>query len=260
MPDGSDGAYTGVCECVPNLPEQFGFTPSHGGVKRKGHLAVPVDRPCRMSQYGYYSTRERDMSIRKRIWTTADGKRREAFIVDFRDAKGHRTIKTFATEKEARGFRGQVEQPGHKHVAVRSSPTVRDAADRWLVAVEHGARRDVTEPVETATLRQYAYHIRQHIEPQLGDDRIGALTEQQVQRFRDRLLRKLSRGMAKKVMQTLKAILIEARYQGEALNVTVGKDSKRHKKPVEFRRRPRSGRSYPSWMPRSVPHGCGGVR
>jgi integrase len=53
-----------------------------------------------------------------------------------------------------------------------------------------------------------------------------------VQRFRDRLLRKLSRGMARKVLQTLKAILVEARYEGEALHVEVGKDSKRHKEPV----------------------------
>jgi integrase len=172
------------------------------------------------------------MSIRKRSWTTSSGKKREAFVVDFRDAKGQRTQKTFATEKEARAFRGQVEQPGHKHVAVRSTPTVREAADRWLVAVEHGTRRDVTEPVEPATLRQYTYHVRQHIEPQLGDERIGALSEEGVQRFRDRLLRKLSRGMARKVVQTLKSILIEAKYQGDALNVTVGKDSKRHKEPV----------------------------
>jgi integrase len=174
------------------------------------------------------------MSIRKRTWTTPSGKKREAFVVDFRDAKGQRTIKTFATEKEARVFRGKVEQPGHKHVAPRSTPTVREAADRWLVAVEHGARRGMTEPVEAATLRQYAYHIRQHIEPQLGDERTAALTEEMVQRFRDRLLRKLSRGMARKVLHTLKVILIEAKYQGDALNVTVGKDSKRHKEPVEI--------------------------
>ena len=154
------------------------------------------------------------MSIRKRTWTTPSGKKREAFVVDFRDAKGQRTIRTFDTEKEAKTFRGQVEQPGHKHVAVRSTPTVREAADRWLVAVEHGARRDITEPVEAATLRQYTYHVRQHIEPQLGDERIGALTEDAMQRFRDRLLRKLSRGMARKVLHTVKAILIEAQVPG----------------------------------------------
>ncbi len=55
-----------------------------------------------------------------------------------------------------------------------------------------------------------------------------------VQQFRDRLLRKLSRGMARKVLHTLRAILVEARYQGDALNVTIGKDAKRHKKPVEI--------------------------
>ena len=168
------------------------------------------------------------MSIRKRTWTTTDGKRREAFVVDYRDAKGQRTIKTFATEKEAKTFRGQTEQPGHKHVAVRSTPTVREAAGRWLAAVEHGTRRGSTEQIEPATLRQYRYHVRQHIEPQFGDQRIGTLKEESVQGFRDHLLKKLSRDMARKVISTLKAILVEARYSGEALDVTFGKASKRH--------------------------------
>lgn len=172
------------------------------------------------------------MSIRKRTWTTPSGKKREAFVVDFRDAKGKRTLKTFPTEREARKFRGQVEQPGHKHVAARSTPTIREAADRWLTAAEHGTRRDVTEPVERATLRQYTYHVRQHIEPELGDERLAALTEERVRKFRDKLLRKLSRGMAKKVVQTLKSICIEEGYQGDVLDVTVGKDSKRKKEPV----------------------------
>ena len=144
----------------------------------------------------------------------ASGKHREAFVVDFRDAKGQRTIKTFATEKEARAFRGKVEQPGHKHVAPRSTPTVREAADRWLLAVEHGARRGMTEPVEAATLRQYTYHVRQYIEPQLGSEKVPPRSPRRwCSEFRDRLLRKLSRGMARKVVHTLKAILVEADYQ-----------------------------------------------
>lgn len=172
------------------------------------------------------------MSIRKRTWTTTDGKRREAFVVDFRDAKGQRTIKTFATEKEAKTFRGQTEQPGHKHVAVRSTPTVREAADRWLVAVEMGTRRAATERVEPSTLRQYTYHVRQYIDPDLGDMRLGELTEERVRKFRDHLLGRLSRAMAVKVVGTLKAILIEERYNGAALDVTFGKASRRHKTPV----------------------------
>lgn len=50
--------------------------------------------------------------------------------------------------------------------------------------------------------------------------------------FRDRLLRKLSRGMARKILQTLKSILSEADYSGDALKVEIGKDSKRHREPV----------------------------
>ena len=116
--------------------------------------------------------------------------------------------------------------------AARSTPTVRDAADRWLVAVELGTRRAATERVEPSTLRQYTYHVRQYIEPELGDMRLGELTEERVRKFCDQLLGKLSRAMAVKVVGTLKAILIEERYGGEALDVTFGKASKRHKTPV----------------------------
>ncbi len=38
--------------------------------------------------------------------------------------------------------------------------------------------------------------------------------------------------MARKVVATLKAILVEERYIGEALDVTFGKDNKRHKEHV----------------------------
>ena len=57
------------------------------------------------------------MSIRKRVWTTAKGKRRLAFVVDYsfvKDGERHRAIKTFSTEKVAKAFRGKVEQhPGY---------------------------------------------------------------------------------------------------------------------------------------------------
>ena len=174
------------------------------------------------------------MSIRKRTWTTSTGKQREAFIVDYsfvKDGKRHRAIKTFDTEKAAKQFRGKVEQPHHKHGTAKG--TVKEAADKWLLAVEHGSRRNETELLEPATLRQYTYHVRRYIEPQLGSERLNALTQETVTRFRDRLLRKLSRGMARKIIQTLKSILLEADYHGNALDVKLGKDSKRHKEPIE---------------------------
>jgi integrase len=175
------------------------------------------------------------MSIRKRVWTTAKGKQREAFIVDYafvKDGQRHRAIKTFSTEKAARAFRGKVEQPHHRYIPGSASITVAEASERWLEAVEHGTRQNAPALVETATLRQYTYHVRQYIEPQLGSEKISTLTKETVSAFRDRLLRKLSRGMARKIVETLKAILAEADYHGDALKVIVGKDSKRHKEPV----------------------------
>jgi integrase len=175
------------------------------------------------------------MSIRKRVWTTAKGKQRQAFIVDYsfvKDGKRHRAIKTFATEKAAKAFRGKVEQPHHKHIPGSASITVNEAAERWLLAVEHGSRQNAPDLVEDATLRQYTYHVKQYIDPQLGSEKVTTLTKETVSAFRDRLLRKLSRGMARKIVETLKAILTEADYHGDALKVMVGKDSKRHKEPV----------------------------
>jgi integrase len=175
------------------------------------------------------------MSIRKRVWTTAKGKQREAFIVDYsfvKDGERHRAIKTFATEKAEKAFRGKVEQPHHKHIPGSASITVNEAAERWLLALEHGSRQNAPDLVEAATLRQYTYHVKQYIEPQLGSERVTTLTKETVSAFRDRLLRKLSRGMARKIVETLKAILAEADYHGDALKVIVGKDSKRHKEPV----------------------------
>jgi integrase len=177
------------------------------------------------------------MSIRKRVWTTAKGKQREAFIVDYsfvKDGERHRAIKTFATEKAARAFRGKVEQPHHKHIPGSASITVNEAAERWLLAVKHGSRQNAPDLVEDATLRQYTYHVKKYIEPQLGSEKVTTLTKETVSAFRDRLLRKLSRGMARKIVETLKAILAEADYHGDALKVIVGKDSKRHKQPVEI--------------------------
>ena len=113
------------------------------------------------------------------------------------------------------------------------------------MAVEHGSRQNAPEPVEPATLRQYTYHVKQYIEPQLGErEESPRLPRRRCSAFRDRLLRKLSRGMARKMLADLKAILAEADYHGDALKVIVGKDSKRHKEPVLIPRRVRYGRLF----------------
>jgi integrase len=145
--------------------------------------------------------------------------------------KRERTIKTFATEKAAKAFRGKVEQPQHSHIPGRASISVREAAERWLEAVEHGTRHNAPDLIEPSTFRQYTYHVKQYIEPQLGDERLTTLTEEIVKAFRDRLLRKLSRGMARKVLATLKSILAENKIM-VAARIIVGKDSKRHKEPI----------------------------
>src|SRR5262245_11460465 len=110
------------------------------------------------------------MSVRKRIWTTTSGKKREAFVVDYgfsKDGKRQRAHKTFTTEREAKAFRREVEQTSHRHIPTRSSITVSQAADVWLEAIKHGTRQHVTSnmttDLEPASLRQIVYRIEHHI-------------------------------------------------------------------------------------------------
>ena len=57
------------------------------------------------------------MSVRKRNWTTQDGKGTgEAWVVDFTDASGKRRLKTFKTKREADRFHGVVKAVGSGQV------------------------------------------------------------------------------------------------------------------------------------------------
>jgi integrase len=75
---------------------------------------------------------------------------------------------------------------------------------------------------EATTIKQYEEHIRLHIDPRLGRERLASLTTPRVHAFRDDLLRSLSRPLAKKVLVSLKAILKDAQRRGDvAQNVAL---------------------------------------
>ena len=48
------------------------------------------------------------MSIRKRSWIAPTGEQKEAWIVDYRDQRGDRHIKTFTRKKDADAYHKQV--------------------------------------------------------------------------------------------------------------------------------------------------------
>jgi integrase len=76
------------------------------------------------------------------------------------------------------------------------------------------------EEVERSTLRQYSNHVRLHIYPLVGNLKLARLSTPMIEAFRDELLKKDSRAMARKVLASLKSILSEgaaARLSGAKL-------------------------------------------
>jgi integrase len=147
-------------------------------------------------------------SIRKRTWK-AGGEEKTAWIADYFDQAGKRHIKTFRTKKEADAklvsIRGEVAQG--VHTPENASITVAEAAELWIQSGE-------LENLERSTLRQYRNHARLHINPLIGALKLARLSTPAVEAFRDDLLRKGSRAMARKVLASLKSIVSEAQRRG----------------------------------------------
>jgi integrase len=148
-------------------------------------------------------------SIRRRTWRNKDGER-VAWIADYFDQHGKRHIKTFDTKKGASLWlveaQGEVKRGVHTPEA--ASITLAEAADIWL------AKGDL-EGLERSTLRQYRTHAELHIKPsRIGGEKLARLSTPAIEAFRDSLVKKCSRAMARKVLTSLKSILGEAQRRG----------------------------------------------
>jgi integrase len=165
-------------------------------------------------------------TIRKRVWRTAKGEERQAWIVDYFDQGGVRRLKTFDRKAKADMWRTTAlhEVKQRTHVPESTTPTVRDAAEAWI-------GRGEAEKLESSTMRQRRLHVDRHILPLLGAD--TKLSKIDVEVFRDELLRTRSRAMAKKVMTSLKAVLKKAKMAHLGANVEKIKTGGRHKKRLE---------------------------
>jgi integrase len=147
--------------------------------------------------------------VRKRIWTNKAGEQ-TAWIADYRDQAGERHIKTFDTKKAASAWlvtaQGEVQRG--VHTPENASITVAEAAELWLEKGE-------LEQLERSTLRQYRNHADLHIKPsRIGSEKLARLSTPMIEVFRDDLLKRSSRPMARKVLASLKSILGEAQRRG----------------------------------------------
>jgi integrase len=147
-------------------------------------------------------------TVRKRTWKSG-GETKTAWIADYFDQEGKRHIKTCKTKKEADGFLVQARHEVARgvHTPENASIAVAEAARLWIETGE-------LEKLERSTLRQYGNHIKLHINPLIGNMKLARLSTPAIESFRDELLKKGSRAMARKVLASLKSILREAQRRG----------------------------------------------
>jgi integrase len=152
--------------------------------------------------------------VRKREWTNKMGVQ-SAWVADYfspdKDGTQERHIKTFRTKKEATEWlvAAQGEVARGVHTPENASITVAEAAEIWI-------QKGELEKLERSTLRQYRSHADLHIKtsPRIGNEKLARLSTPLIEAFRDDLLKKCSRPMARKVLASLKSILGEAQRRG----------------------------------------------
>ncbi len=138
------------------------------------------------------------MRVKVREW-------RESWVTDYRvrdgDGKPRRHIKAHANKRAAEAAAKQIEKDLDlgTHTPAGQSPTVRDAAKAWHDYC-------TGEKLEQSTLAQYQQHI-DHIVKLIGDVKLCDLRKPVVKRFRNKLLEKHSRSLAKKILTSLKSIM-----------------------------------------------------
>jgi integrase len=146
-------------------------------------------------------------TVRKRTWTTG-GEKKTAWVADYFDQDGKRRLKTFPTKKAADSWlpHAQVQVAAGMHTPESVSITVSEAAKLWI-------KRGDLEGLERSTVDKYRNHV-EVIKKSLGPVKLARLTAPAVEAFRDDLLGKVSRPMAKKILGSLKALLTEAQHRG----------------------------------------------
>jgi len=152
------------------------------------------------------------MSIRKRTWKTANGDVRTAWVLDYSDQNRKRRLRTFDRKQDAERFEAntRIEIGKGIHVADRDSITVKIAGEMWLAECR-------AENLEPLTIEQYRQHLRLHIVPFIGAEKLSHLTVPFVSSFRTKLRDEgRSPAMVRAVMGSLGALISVAQERGEA--------------------------------------------
>lgn len=157
------------------------------------------------------------MAIRKRTWSSASGKRGEAWLAEYTDGAGKRRKKQFQTKKSAEVFlaKARVDVRSGTHTPDSISPTVAASAAQWL-------RTSEAQGLEESTLMQYNQHVRLHIVPLIGDLKLSKLTTPATCDYRDLLLngsieqgiKKRSPALTRKILTSLGSIISHAKQRG----------------------------------------------
>ena len=149
-------------------------------------------------------------SIRKRVRAAASGEEKVAWVADYFDQHRKRHLKTFPTRKAATAWltETQGEVARGVHTPERQSINVYEAALLWL-------QRGTVEGLEKGTIKSYERLVRLHIGPsKIGNVRLALLSTPMIESWRDQLVARLSRRLARKVLGTFKGILSEAQRRG----------------------------------------------
>jgi integrase len=172
------------------------------------------------------------MSIRKRKWITQTGEEREAWLVDYRDQNGKRRLKTFRKKGDATNYTAttHIEVREGTHVPDNASVTVSKAGELWLASSR-------AAELERSSIDRNEQHLRLHIVPFIGREKLSKFSVPFVRAFRDRLLSEgRSDAMARAVMTSLSGILADAQERGLVVRNAV--------RDLRPRRKKRKARSH----------------
>jgi integrase len=180
------------------------------------------------------------MSIRKRTWKS-NGAEQTAWVCDYVDQHGARRLKTFKLKKDAEAWavnaRHEVSQGIH---APNSKITVAETIELWI-------RYCIDERLERSTIEQRKQHLRIHIAPFIGHEKLATLTTPRLNAFLDQL-RNAGRSIAMRrhVLTSVRTALAFAKGRGlVAQNVASGirvKSDDRHTATGPLK----AGRDFPT--------------
>src|SRR5262245_41548931 len=132
-----------------------------------------------------------------------------AWIVDYRDQRGRRHIKTFAQRRNADAFHSKVavDVSTGIHTPDRDSITVAAAGELWV------RDRDAAG-LERTTLVNYRNYLDRHLVPAIGTAKLSQLTVPAARAFEDRLRAKHSPTLVRAIIGALGAIIDDAQERG----------------------------------------------